>query len=112
MVTIPYWLIRYGLPAGFLLLATVAILLARHAIHAEDAAPALPPPPPPAARVATQQPQARRPRAPGYSVRSGDTLATIAARFDATVNELLALNPGIDPRALRVGQRLRVSTAR
>jgi Tfp pilus assembly protein FimV len=111
MVTIPYWLIRYGLPAGFLLLATVAILLARHAIHAEDAAPALQPPPP-AARVATQQPQARRLRVPGYSVRSGDTLATIAARFDATVGELLALNPGIDPRALRVGQRLRVSTAR
>jgi LysM repeat protein len=109
MVTIPYWLIRYGLPAGFLLLATVAILVARQAIHAEETANALPPPPPPPARVVTQRPAVRSPRdASGYAVRSGDTLGTIAARLDTTVDELLALNPGIDPRALRVGQTLRV----
>jgi LysM repeat protein len=41
-------------------------------------------------------------------VRSGDTLGTIAGRFGTTVDELLALNPGIDPRALHVGQSLRV----
>jgi LysM repeat protein len=41
-------------------------------------------------------------------VRSGDTLATIAERFGTTVDELLVLNPGIDPHALRVGQPLRV----
>jgi LysM repeat protein len=41
-------------------------------------------------------------------VRSGDTLGTIADRFGTTVDELLVLNPGIDPRALRVGQSLRV----
>jgi LysM repeat protein len=41
-------------------------------------------------------------------VRSGDTLGTIADRFGTTVDQLLVLNPGIDPRALRVGQRLRV----
>ena len=108
MVTIPYWLIRFGLPAGFLLLATVAILLARHAIYAEDASPALRPPPQPPARVATQQPQPRSPRSSGYAVRSGDTLGTIAERFGTTVDELLTLNPGIDPHALRVGQTLRV----
>ncbi len=44
-----------------------------------------------------------------YSVRSGDTLGTIAERFGTTVDGLLALNPGIDPRALRVGETLRVS---
>ena len=108
MVTIPYWLIRFGLPAGFLLLATVAILLAHHAIHAEDASPALRPPPQPAARVAAQRPQPRSQRSSGYAVRSGDTLGTIAERFGTTVDELLALNPGIDPHALRVGQSLRV----
>jgi Tfp pilus assembly protein FimV len=108
MVTIPYWVIRYGLPAGFLLLATVAILVARQAIHAEETATALPPPPPPAAQVVPQRPAVRSPRASGYAVRSGDTLGTIAARLDTTVDELLALNPGIDPRALRVGQTLRV----
>jgi Tfp pilus assembly protein FimV len=108
MVTIPYWLIRYGLPAGFLLLATMAILVARQAIHAEETATALPPPPPPATQVVTQRPAVRSPRTAGYAVRSGDTLGTIAARLDTTVDELLALNPGIDPRALRVGQTLRV----
>ena len=46
---------------------------------------------------------------PPYSVRSGDTLGTIADRFETTVDQLLALNPGIDPRALRVGETLRVS---
>lgn len=107
-MTIPYWLIRFGLPAGFLLLATVAILVARQAIHAEETANALPPPPPPPARVVTQRPAVRSPRTSDYAVRSGDTLGTIAARLDTTVDELLALNPGIDPRALRVGQTLRV----
>ena len=108
MVTIPYWLIRYGLPAGFLLLVTVAILVTRNVVHDEQAAPALRPSPPPPARVATQRPRARNPRASGYSVRSGDTLAAIADRLGTTVDELLTLNPGIDPHALRVGQSLRV----
>jgi Tfp pilus assembly protein FimV len=109
MVTIPYWLIRYGLPAGFLLLATVAILVVRPVLHAEDGAsaarrPAASPP----ARVATQRQPARPPRSTGYEVRSGDTLATIAERLGTTVDELMVLNPGIDPHALRVGQSLRV----
>jgi hypothetical protein len=106
MVTIPYWFIRYGLPAGFLLLVTVAILLARPVLHADPARPALHQPAP---RVPSERP--RRPastRASAYSVRSGDTLGTIADRFGTTVDQLLTLNPGIDPRALRVGQSLRV----
>jgi LysM repeat protein len=108
MVTIPYWLIRYGLPAGFLLLATVAILVVRPVIHAEETERAVRPSPPPPAQVATPRPRARSPRTTGYEVRSGDTLATIAARLGTTVDELLVLNPGIDPHALRVGQSLRV----
>jgi Tfp pilus assembly protein FimV len=107
MVTIPYWFIRYGLPAGFLLLATVTILVARHALHDEQAAPVVRPQPPPA-RVAAQRPEPATKSASGYSVRSGDTLATIAERMGTTVDRLLALNPGIDPRSLRVGQTLRV----
>jgi Tfp pilus assembly protein FimV len=104
MVTIPYWFIRYALPAGFLLVATVAILLVRPALHDAPAAPAVQPPaqhpPPSRARV-------RSTRASAYSVRSGDTLGTIAERFGTTVDQLLVLNPGVDPHALRVGQTLR-----
>jgi LysM repeat protein len=108
MVTIPHWFIRYGLPACFLVLTTVAILVARNAIHVEDTSPAVRPPAPPPARSAPRRAPTRSTSAPGYSVRSGDTLGAIADRLGTTVDELLALNPAIDPRALRVGQTLRV----
>jgi hypothetical protein len=107
MVTIPYWFIRYGPPTAFLLLATVTILVLRPVLHDDPAAPAVRQPPP-AARVSSERPRVRSTRASAYSVRSGDTLGTIAERFGTTVDELLVLNPGIDPRALRVGQSLRV----
>ena len=49
-----------------------------------------------------------RPHVRTYTVVSGDTLAGIAAKTGTTVAELEHLNPGIDPTALRVGQRIRV----
>lgn len=107
MVTIPYWFIRYGLPTAFLLLATATILVLQPVLHDNPAAPAVRQPLP-AARVASDRPRVRSTRASAYSVRSGDTLGTIAERFGTTVDELLVLNPGIDPHALRVGQPLRV----
>jgi LysM domain len=107
MVTIPYWFIRYGLPTAFLLLATVTILVVRAAVHGDAHAPAVRSAVPPPV-VSRERPRVRGARASAYSVRSGDTLGTIAERFGTTVDELLVLNPGIDPRALRVGQQLRV----
>jgi LysM repeat protein len=44
-----------------------------------------------------------------YTVASGDTLGSIAAKYSTTVEELMRLNPGVDPAALRVGQKIRVS---
>lgn len=44
-----------------------------------------------------------------YRIKVGDTLESIAERFDTTVEELLRLNPGVDPLALTPGQRIRVS---
>ncbi len=43
-----------------------------------------------------------------YRVRSGDFLETIAQRFDTTVEDLLELNPNLDPNSLQPGQRIRV----
>ena len=106
MVTIPFWFIRYGLPACFLLLATVAILLVRHAVHTQESAPA-PRTTVTAPRVAPKRARVRQARASAYSVRSGDTLGAIAQRFGTTVDALIVLNPGIDPHALRVGQTVR-----
>ena len=42
-------------------------------------------------------------------VRSGDTPYSIARRSKLTVPLLLELNPRVDPRALRAGQRLKIS---
>ncbi len=44
-----------------------------------------------------------------YRVKSGDTLESIAAKFDTTVDDLLTLNPNVDPLALSPRQRIRVS---
>ena len=39
-----------------------------------------------------------------YVIRRGDTLGSIAASFEITTREILAVNPGIDPRSLSIGQ--------
>ena len=46
-----------------------------------------------------------------YTVRSGDTLESIAERCDVPVDELLELNPSIDPLALNPGDKIRIRTA-
>lgn len=43
-----------------------------------------------------------------HVIRQGDTLYKIAQQYGTTVNELMRLNPGIDPNNLRVGQKIRV----
>jgi LysM repeat protein len=43
-----------------------------------------------------------------YTIQSGDTLASIATKTGTTVSALEKLNPGIDPTALRVGDKIRV----
>lgn len=44
-----------------------------------------------------------------YRVRKGDTLESIAAKYDTTVDALTALNKNLDPLALQPGQRIRVA---
>ncbi len=41
-----------------------------------------------------------------YIIQSGDTLFALAVRFNTTVNAILALNPGIIPERLFIGQTL------
>jgi LysM repeat protein len=51
-------------------------------------------------------PTRQRPRF--YRLRAGQTLSDVALRFDTSVEELLRLNPRVNPNSLRVGQRIRV----
>lgn len=43
-----------------------------------------------------------------YQVQAGDTLSDIAVRFDTTVEDILALNPEVEPEVLPVGYVLRI----
>lgn len=41
-----------------------------------------------------------------YTIRPGDTLGQVAAQFGTTVDALRAANPGLDERALQIGQEI------
>jgi peptidoglycan DL-endopeptidase LytE len=97
-------------PAAFLLAVTVAVLLVRAGLHGGGAATTTqaPQPQPIATRTTTRpkpKPAARR----FYTIQSGDTLETVAAKFGTTTQKLLALNPTIDPHALSIGQKIRIA---
>ena len=109
-------LARYAAPAAFLLAATIAILLVRAGLDNGDTSA-----PPPAtttdvAPTTTEQEPGTTDTGTGsvpadaefYEIEPGDTLAVIADQYDTTVEDLLLLNPDLDPVALTVGQRIRV----
>ena len=43
-----------------------------------------------------------------YTVKQGDTLYSIAREHQVTLNALLAANPGVNPKKLKVGQVLKM----
>ena len=109
MVRIPWWFVRYGFPAAALALVTLAVVLLRPVLHDSNSVEAAPVSAAPVVEQRPKQPsRTRSARVSAYAVRSGDTLGSIADRFGTTVDRLMELNPGIDPRALRVGQAIRV----
>ena len=112
------WLPRLIAPIAFFVAATILILLVQNALSSENG------PETPTATEATPGPTTseaegevttaqtgttERPQRRFYRVKSGDLLETIAAEFNTSVERLLELNPDIDPQALTVGQRIRVS---
>ena len=106
-------LARFAAPAAFLAAATVAILLVRSGLENGESTV-------PGSTSAVTTTSAGRTTTGGsgsttnaagaqfYTIQSGDTLAVIADEHDTTVEQLLTLNPDVDPVALTVGQRIRV----
>jgi LysM repeat protein len=107
------WAARLAAPVAFFVAATVLVVLVQRGFEDEE----------PNATPTTTGAVATGPAGTGqtgtgtgpstsrqrfYRVRAGDTLESIAARFETDVDILLELNPNIDPLALRTGQRIRV----
>jgi len=57
----------------------------------------------------TTTPTKKRAKSKRVMVHTGDTVASIARKAHLSVVELLELNPNVDPRLLRPGQRLKTS---
>jgi tetratricopeptide (TPR) repeat protein len=63
-------------------------------------------PAPPRHPTVADHPAARPVTGKTYAVRSGDTAASIARKNGVKLEQLLAANPGLEPRRMRVGQVL------
>jgi LysM repeat protein len=102
---------RYGAPVAFLLAVTIAVLLVRSGLRT-DAAPVTTSGTTTTVRPTTTTTTTTTPVPPRrrrfYRLQLGETLSDIAIKFDTSVAQLLALNPGIEPTNLTVGQRVRV----
>jgi LysM repeat protein len=107
------WAARLAAPVAFFVAAFVLVALVQGALDGDDDTAA------PTTTTAATTPTGTEPPTttgetntnPGrrfYRVRSGDTLESIAARFETTTDRLIELNPGIDPLALNPGQRIRI----
>jgi LysM repeat protein len=102
---------RYVAPLAFLLAATIAVLLIRSALDESGPEPAT-------TSVATTQPSTTPKTttatttttgaAEYHTIVSGDTFQQLALDNNTTVDELIRLNPGVDPAALTVGQKIRI----
>ena len=107
---------RYVAPAAFLAAVTVAALLIRSGLDGRQST--VPPPATtgqsPAATTAAKPATTSAPTTTAaaegetYEIQAGDTLDKIALDFDTTVEQLLVLNPEIDPNSLQLGQTIRV----
>lgn len=117
-------LTRYGAPAAFLAAVTIAAILVKAGLNGSSSTTVaitssstartttaattttkLVLTAPPGSTTTTET---TTPGAEYYVVVSGDTLGSIAQKYNTTVDELTTLNLGIDPTALTVGQKIRI----
>ena len=114
-------LTRYGTPAAFLAAVTIAVILIKVGLNdgsesqpttvgvLPTAAPTTQPPTTTKLVLTQATTTTAPPGAQYYVIQSGDTLGSIALKYHTTVEELIRLNPDVDPTALHPGDRIRVS---
>src|SRR5262245_11227021 len=99
---------RYLAPAAFLAGVTIAVLLVHAGLQAGDKTTTTLGP------VTQTQPTTGTTTGGSggakqfYTVQSGDTFGSIAAKVGISVATLQELNPGVSSNSLQVGQKLRV----
>jgi LysM repeat protein len=103
------WALRLAAPLAFFIAATVLVILIDNGLSGGSTTTTSPTPTASIPSGNTTGTSTDKKKKKVYRVKAGDTLESIAAKFNTTVDDLLALNPGIDPLALSPGQRIRVS---
>ena len=104
-------LARFAAPAAFLLAVTIAVLLVRAGFQggtSGGATTGLTTTSPAATTTVETSTTTTQPAKRFYTIQAGDTLDIVAAKYGKTVDDLVTLNPGVDPHALRIGQKIRV----
>lgn len=89
----------FAAPTAFLLVATIVVLIVHGALHNGNT-PTTP------ARTTKQAPAATGLSV--YTVRAGDTLASIAGKTGVRSAQLLTLNPKLHPTSLFIGEKIRL----
>lgn len=113
------WVARLAAPLAFFFAATVLVVLVQRGLESDEGEAG-------SGQTSAQVDTATTPtttsgpdgttttpgegpcRANRTRVRQGDTLESIAARCGVDVDQIIELNPGIDPLALSPGQRVRI----
>jgi LysM repeat protein len=103
------WAARVIAPLAFFAAATILIVLIQRGLDGGSADTATTATPPVTSATTTAGTPSTPAKKRFYRVRRGDTLESIAAKFHTTVDDLLTLNPTVDPLALSPRQRIRVS---
>jgi len=104
------WVYRVAAPVAFFLAATILVVLIQRGLNGGSSTDTTTNGPPTVSTpVETTPGTTPSKKKTFYRVKAGDTLESIAAKFNTTVDDLLALNPGIDPLALSPGQKIRVA---
>ena len=112
MVTDPKyrtWVYRIAAPAAFFLAATILVILIERGLNGDAQTPTTVLHTTSAPDTTTAAGTTTSNKKKIYRVKAGDTLESIAAKFNTTVDDLLALNPNVDPLALSPGQKIRVA---